>query len=55
MEDLTIYLAGEIHSDWRDELRRHLDALDIPDLDAFAAVTVETLEQAAEAVAYIFE
>lgn len=149
MEDLTIYLAGEIHSDWRDRLRAHLDALDLPaditfvgpqevhdrsddvgedilgeqpnqryrdllggqvntlrrrvqmaradlcvsyfgpkyrqwntaadtgaasameipvilvrdmehlhalkDLDAFAAVTVETLEQAAEAIAYIFE
>lgn len=149
MDDLTIYLAGEIHSDWRDQLRRHLDekdldaeitfvgpqeahdrsddigedilgeqptqryrdllggqvnalrrrvqmsradlcvayfgpkyrqwntaadagaasAMDIPvilvrdlehlhalkDLDAFAAVTAETLEQAAEAIAYIFE
>ncbi|MFO7893351.1 MAG: YtoQ family protein [Longimicrobiales bacterium] len=149
MEDLTIYLAGEIHSDWRDRLRAHLDALDLPaditfvgpqevhersddvgedilgeqpssryrdllggqvnnlrrrvqmaradlcvsyfgpkykqwntaadtgaasamdipvilvrdmehlhalkDLDAFAAVTVETLEQAAEAIAYVFE
>lgn len=149
MEDLTIYLAGEIHSDWRDQLRRHLKArnlsaeltfvgpqevhersddvgeailgeqpsqryrdllggqvnslrrkvqmsradlcvayfgpkyrqwntaadagaaaaMDIPvilvrdmehlhalkDLDAFASVTVETLEQAAEAIAYIFE
>jgi YtoQ family protein len=149
MEDLTIYLAGEIHSDWRDQLRAHLDALDIPadlsfvgpqevhdrsddigeailgeqpnkryrdllggqvnnlrrrtqmdradlcvsyfgpqykqwntaadtgaaaaldipvilvrdldllhalkDLDAFASVTVETLEQAAQAIAYIFE
>jgi YtoQ family protein len=149
MEDLTIYLAGEIHSDWRDQLRRHLGtwnlaaeltfvgpqevhersddigeeilgaqpsqryrdllggqvnslrrkvqmnradlcvayfgpkykqwntaadagaaaAMDIPvllvrdlehlhalkDLDAFAAITVETLEQAAEAIAYIFE
>jgi len=31
----------------------HLHAL--KDLDAFAAVTVETLEQAAEAIAYIFE
>lgn len=31
----------------------HLHAL--KDLDAFAAVTVETLEQAAEVVAYIFE
>ncbi|MDX1674716.1 MAG: YtoQ family protein [Longimicrobiales bacterium] len=149
MDHLTIYLAGEIHSDWRDELRAHLDGMDIPaeltfvgpqevhersddigedilgeqpsqryrdllggqvnnlrrrvqmagadlcvsyfgpqykqwntaadtgaagaldipvilvrdlehlhalkDLDAFAAVTVETLEQAAEAIAYIFE
>ncbi len=149
MEDLTIYLAGEIHSDWRDRLRSHIDVLNIPadidyvgpqeehqrsddvgeailgeqpgaryrdllggkvnylrrrvqmnradlvvayfgpeykqwntaadagaaaamdlplilvrdaqhthalkDLDAFAAVTVETLEQAAEVIAYIFE
>lgn len=149
MDHLTIYLAGEIHSPWRDDLRRHLDAKDIPaeitfvgpqevhdrsddigedilgeqpnpryrdllggkvnnlrrrvqmngadlcvayfgpkykqwntaadmgaasamqipvilvrelehlhalkDLDAFAEVTVETLEQAAEAIAYIFE
>jgi YtoQ family protein len=149
MEDLTIYLAGEIHSDWRDQLRGHIANLEIPadidyvgpqdvhdrsddvgedilgkqpdqryrdllggkvnnlrrrvqmqradlvvayfgpeykqwntaadagaaaamdlplilvrdpqhihalkDLDAFAAVTVETLEQAAEVIAYIFE
>lgn len=149
MDDLTIYLAGEIHSDWRGRLRAHLDGLDVPadltlvgpqeahdrsddvgeailgeqpnqryrdllggqvnslrrrvqmaradlcvayfgpkyrqwntaadagaaaaldipvilvrdmehlhalkDLDAFAAVTVETLAQAAEAIAYIFE
>jgi YtoQ family protein len=149
MDHLTIYLAGEIHSDWRDQLRSHLDRLDLPaeitfvgpqevhdrsddigeailgrqpnqryrdllggqvnnlrrrvqmqgadlcvsyfgpkykqwntaadtgaaaaldipvilvrdmehlhalkDLDAFASVTVETLEQAAEAIAYIFE
>lgn len=149
MTDLTIYLAGEIHSPWRDELRRLLEAKDLPadisyvgpqevhdrsddvgedilgeqpsqryrdllggqvnnlrrrvqmnradlcvayfgpdykqwntaadagaaaamdvpvilvrdmdhlhalkDLDAFAAVTVETLEQAAEAIGYIFE
>ncbi|HSM06527.1 MAG TPA: YtoQ family protein [Longimicrobiales bacterium] len=26
MDDITIYAAGEIHSDWRDELRLHLDA-----------------------------
>ncbi len=149
MNDLTIYLAGEIHAPWREELRRsvaekHLDAeitwvgpqeahdrsddvgedvlgeqpnaryrdllggqinnlrrrvqlsradlcvayfgpkykqwntaadagaaaaADVPvilvrdpehthalkDLDAFAAVTVETLDQAAEVIAYIFE
>jgi YtoQ family protein len=149
MDDLTLYLAGEIHSPWRDELRALLKskdfdaeihfvgpqevhersddvgedvlgeqpnarfrdllggqvnnlrrrvqmnradlavayfgpkyrqwntaadagaaaALDIPvilvrdpehlhalkDLDAFAAVTVDTLEQAAEVIAYIFE
>jgi YtoQ family protein len=149
MDDLTIYLAGEIHSGWRDELRSHLTtlaldadiqfvgpqedhersddvgeailgaqpdqryrdllggqvnhlrrrlqmrradlvvayfgpqykqwntaadagaaaAMDIPlilvrdpqhlhalkDLDAFAAVTVETLEQAAQVIGYLFE
>lgn len=26
MNDLVIYAAGEIHSEWRDELRRHLEA-----------------------------
>ena len=31
MADLTIYAAGEIHSDWREELR---DALDDRDVDA---------------------
>lgn len=30
MKKLTIYLAGEIHSDWRDELRRMLTARDLP-------------------------
>lgn len=30
MDHLTIYLAGEIHSTWRDELRELLDARDIP-------------------------
>ncbi len=30
MDDLTIYLAGEIHSPWRDELRELLDARDLP-------------------------
>ncbi|HWV57164.1 MAG TPA: YtoQ family protein [Longimicrobiales bacterium] len=30
MDTLTIYLAGEIHSDWRDRLRQHIAALDIP-------------------------
>jgi YtoQ family protein len=30
MDDLTIYLAGEIHSPWRDELRDLLDARDLP-------------------------
>jgi YtoQ family protein len=29
MQDLTIYLAGEIHSDWRDRLRSHIDFLGI--------------------------
>ena len=30
MTDLTIYLAGEIHSPWRDELRGLLEARDLP-------------------------
>jgi YtoQ family protein len=30
MDDLTIYLAGEIHSPWRDRLRELLDAAGIP-------------------------
>jgi len=29
MDHIVIYAAGEIHSPWRDELRRHLDALDV--------------------------
>lgn len=29
MNDIVIYAAGEIHSDWRDELRRHLAALGV--------------------------
>lgn len=30
MQDLTLYLAGEIHSPWRDELRALLEARDLP-------------------------
>lgn len=30
MNKLTIYLAGEIHSDWRDELRAELERRDLP-------------------------
>ncbi len=30
MQDLTLYLAGEIHSSWRDELRREIEAKDLP-------------------------
>jgi YtoQ family protein len=30
MEPITIYLAGEIHSGWRDELRRMLEDRDLP-------------------------
>lgn len=30
MEDLTIYLAGEIHSPWREQLRELVDARDLP-------------------------
>lgn len=29
MNDLTIYLAGEIHSNWREQLRGHIDDLGI--------------------------
>jgi len=29
MEDIVIYAAGEIHSDWRDQLRAHLEKLEI--------------------------
>lgn len=29
-EPITIYLAGEIHSDWRAEFRRLLEARDVP-------------------------
>lgn len=30
MRELTIYLAGEIHHPWRDELRRLLERRDLP-------------------------
>ena len=30
MDDITIYLAGEIHAPWRDDLRQRIDARDIP-------------------------
>lgn len=30
MEPITVYLAGEIHSAWRDELRNHLEARGLP-------------------------
>lgn len=34
MEDLTVYLAGEIHSDWRDQLRAFVAELNVPaDID----------------------
>lgn len=29
MDDILIYAAGEIHSDWRNELRGHLQALGV--------------------------
>ena len=29
MHELTVYLAGEIHSSWRDELRRKIDDKDL--------------------------
>jgi len=27
---LTVYLAGEIHSTWRDEIKKKVQALDLP-------------------------
>ncbi len=30
MNPLTIYLAGEIHSDWRRQFRKHIDSRNIP-------------------------
>lgn len=30
MKEITIYLAGEIHSDWRDQLRREVEKRDLP-------------------------
>lgn len=30
MDEITIYLAGEIHSGWREELRRHLEERGVP-------------------------
>ncbi|MEJ2502232.1 MAG: YtoQ family protein [Gemmatimonadota bacterium] len=35
MTDLIIYLAGEIHSPWRDRLREHLEAEGVADDIAF--------------------
>ena len=29
MGDIVIYAAGEIHSSWRDDLRKHLEALEV--------------------------
>ncbi|MGB1657824.1 MAG: YtoQ family protein [Longimicrobiales bacterium] len=29
MDDIVIYAAGEIHSEWRDELRAHLEGLGV--------------------------
>ncbi|KPJ80190.1 MAG: hypothetical protein AMS19_09820 [Gemmatimonas sp. SG8_23] len=29
MDDIVIYAAGEIHSDWRDQLRAHLERLEV--------------------------
>lgn len=29
MDDIVIYAAGEIHSDWREDLRHHLEELDV--------------------------
>ena len=28
--ELTVYLSGEIHSDWREEIERGVDQLDLP-------------------------
>ena len=30
MKDLVVYLAGEIHSDWREELKQKVEAKDLP-------------------------
>ncbi|HUF05910.1 MAG TPA: YtoQ family protein [Candidatus Binatia bacterium] len=30
MDDLIVYLAGEIHSDWRDRLRTLIEAKGLP-------------------------
>ena len=30
MKSITIYLAGEVHSDWREQLRERVRALDLP-------------------------
>lgn len=30
MDEITIYLAGEIHSDWRADFRRELERRDVP-------------------------
>ncbi|MDX1521410.1 MAG: YtoQ family protein [Anaerolineae bacterium] len=35
---LTIYLSGEIHSDWRDQIRQGIQANDLP-IDVLAPVT----------------
>ncbi len=30
MKNITVYLAGEIHSDWREKLREELERRDVP-------------------------
>ena len=30
MKDLVVYLAGEIHSDWREELKQKVEAKGLP-------------------------
>jgi hypothetical protein len=64
--ELVVYLAGEIHSEWRSELKEK--ATDLPftfvlrtyitqlkELSNKANVTVETVDQALKVLKYVFE
>lgn len=39
--ELTIYLSGEIHSDWRDRIRNGIEAADLP-IDILTPVTTHS-------------